>query len=80
MPIKGSQKMHSMRFIFTVDNEIVKDEIQMRQYTCNCHGCLVGIDCLVEENGWKTEKIVKKPNVQVDQQHQEENDQYYVYL
>ena len=62
--ITGSTRLHAMRLCFDENNLVIPNQIQVRNFSCICSGCRVGVECLdlSPENAWKSVRLQERPN------------------
>ena len=60
--VTGSRQLHQIRLMFNDDGTPVRNQIQVRRYSCICDGCRKGEDCTVEwsVNRWESKRLVLK--------------------
>ena len=48
-----------MRLMFDVNGSVLPDQVQLRQFSCECSGCKLGTACIVdwERNAWKVVRL-----------------------
>ena len=61
--MNGSRQLHQIRLVFE-DGLPVRNQVQVRRYSCVCETCQNGGECSIEweVNAWKTVALELKDN------------------